>query len=290
MRRWFEHGLSISPPVRRVLFRERSSWYQSARIVVLTALLASLGGCATATVRLDLPAVLKTAPPSQPQKERLRLTRLDLAPPLLYETLEALSGESPHCSGKLRDETCRASEKFLTLSHLQLFAAPDRTAQPLGQITVVALAGQGVRAFINGVGEPIPKPFAPDMITDWGYNLAFPVTVSARRDRWFEIATADAAKRVWFELDEAWGAPALTTFGAGDLVYLESRRGASEGLAIIGVSDDHITVRAEQPSDIWCYPGPPPPDKPAPTRRIDLVDLYDEAGRLRLFESYPKGC
>jgi hypothetical protein len=59
---------------------------------------------------------------------------------------------------------------------------------------------------------------------------------------------------------------------------------------IVAIERDFIRARPEQPADMWCDSGEPPPLQPWTELRIPRRDLYSPTGHLLLAPSYMKGC
>jgi hypothetical protein len=59
---------------------------------------------------------------------------------------------------------------------------------------------------------------------------------------------------------------------------------------ILAVERDVVRARPEQPADMWCEGGDPPPLKPWTEVRIPRRTLYGRTGHLLISPSYMKGC
>jgi hypothetical protein len=59
---------------------------------------------------------------------------------------------------------------------------------------------------------------------------------------------------------------------------------------VLEVVDGSVRVRPEQPADMWCDEGDPPPLEPFKETILTPADLYDQKGHLTIRPKYLRGC
>jgi hypothetical protein len=181
-------------------------------------------------------------------------------------------------------DRCRA-EKLLPRPFLvPLRTGPTVSSKSAGSILLLAAPGKGLRLFYIGPSGGAPREFRTDLyMQDWGYGPYFHQTYLDRRGDWFLLPEEPFPVATWFDardLDRE-----AHTLGVGGIV--DSPIGS---LVIIGVERDIVRARPEQPADMWCDSGEPPPLKPWTELRIPRRELYSPTGHLLLSPKYMKGC
>lgn len=181
---------------------------------------------------------------------------------------------------------CRASKLEPKLTVIPVRAAPEAGARRLGEIVVVALPGQGLKAF--AAAGSLAAQFTPDLFDqDWGYGPWFHQTILTRRGSWFRVPVS-AIGPGWINAAE-WSTPGadsgVKTVEAGDIII--TPRG---DMFVLGVGEHVLRVRPEQKSDMWCQAGDPPPLAPWQEIRIPFDELFDAKDHLLIRYKYTRGC
>ena len=89
---------------------------------------------------------------------------------------------------------------------------------------------------------------------------------------------------VW--MDRAGDAvPSILEVQAGDILELSGR-----GMFVVSATADALELRPEQPADMWCREGEPPPLVPAEPTVHSRAELVDARGHLTIRPKYMKGC
>jgi hypothetical protein len=163
---------------------------------------------------------------------------------------------------------------------------PSDEAARIGDIIVVATPGRGLSAHVRIGDDAEPVPWRPDLFdVDWGYGPYMHQTFVTQYGNWFLLPREPFATPVWLEVSADEIGPRIREIGAGDIVELDGA-----GWFVIGADAQGLTLRPEQPADMWCEEGDPPAIEPDPGRRFDRADLLDESGHLRLRPKYLRGC
>lgn len=185
---------------------------------------------------------------------------------------------------------CRAASLEPRVLVIPVRSEPREDARRIGEIVILALPGRGLQAFASsGAGEPATR-FTPDLFDpDWGYGPPwFHQTVLARRGGWFRVPVPSLGPG-W--IDSGWwsrggGIGDVTeTVTPGDIVVTPLG-----DMVVLGVERRQLRLRPEQPADMWCQGGDPPPLVAWQEIRIPFAGLVDQHGRLRLRPKYTRGC
>jgi hypothetical protein len=81
---------------------------------------------------------------------------------------------------------CRAAKMEPKVAVIPVRSEPHSSAKRLGEILLVALPGNGLRAFASA--DRRVEPFTPDLYdSDWGYGPFFHQTTLARRGTWSRV-------------------------------------------------------------------------------------------------------
>lgn len=207
----------------------------------------------------------------------------------LVAWLENENRLSDLCGKGATDESwsrCR-SEKLAPRVHVvPLRSLPNEASPPGGVLIIVAAPGKGLAVFHAGGGGGGATPFTPDLIDpDWGYGPYFHMTIVERRGDWIRLPADPFPPDTWFNSRDLSAGPAVLWLEPGTIVT--SPRGDLHVLEVDGMT---VRARLEQPADMWCEAGDPPPVRSAPEIRLGPGDLYTPTGHLRLGIKYPRGC
>ena len=208
----------------------------------------------------------------------------------LLEWLENANRIDSLCSrfvaGSEESYRCRDEQIAPKVHVVRLWAAPAETARRAGLLLIQATPGKGLRSYYVGTRGGPAREFRPDLYqSDWGYGPYFDETFLERRGTWFRLPEDPFPKGTWINATDV-----------GDELHLRLLK--DEGivvspfgdLVVLGVGPTVLRARLEQPADMWCRDGQPPPLRPWKEMRIPLRDLYTPTGHLRLHTKYTKGC
>jgi hypothetical protein len=198
--------------------------------------------------------------------------------------LSALCGE-PSVDRIEEWTKCQAEKTSPAIFALPVMREPDPGAERLGTIIVSAVPGSGLTAHYLPVGESRAQAFTPDLCDrDWGYGPYFHQTILEREDGWFLLPEDPFPEAVWVEIGRA-GEPRVERPYAGEVVGT-----AAGDMVVLEVVDGSVRVRPEQPADMWCDEGDPPPLEPFKETILTPADLYDQKGHLTIRPKYLRGC
>ncbi len=150
----------------------------------------------------------------------------------------------------------------------------------IANLDVTYTPGKGIEAALIQ-GKKVFSFVPPLYDTDWGYGPWFHATLLDQSGAWKNIALP-LIKSGWVELPES----DVITLNDRTSVYTLNNR----GIVILGSSDKNLTVRDEQPADMWCADGDPPPLSAFREDIIPLSEAYDNQCNLRLLPAYKRGC
>jgi hypothetical protein len=141
-----------------------------------------------------------------------------------------------------------------------------------------------MRWFFSPPSGGAPLEFETDLaMQDWGYGPYYHQTYLERRGSWFLLPRDPFPEPTWFNAADLGDAPHVLRLPE----MVNTPRGT---LVVLKVRPDGIRARAEQPPDMWCEGGEPPPLKPWVELRIPRRELYDRRGHLRISPAYLRGC
>ena len=182
---------------------------------------------------------------------------------------------------------CYAEHLAPSIATYPLYAEPDTGSRLIGELLVTATPGRGLNAHFRVAGARDALMFTPDLfLQDWGYGPPFfHQTVSAQRGAWFQLPRRPWGEPVWLYRPSEREHDTVAFVQAGDIVEM---RGS--GWYVISAEPDALVLRPEQPADIWCEEGDPPPLRPADATRFSRAELLDADGHLVFRLKYLKGC
>lgn len=168
-----------------------------------------------------------------------------------------------------------------------LHTGPDRKTPQAGEILVVVVPGRGLSAFYRPAQASIaPVFFTPDLfLQDWGYGILFHQTIAEQRDDWFKLPAGPWATPVWLHVPDGTGSEHVIGVQAGDIIEMDGT-----GWYVVSSGRDHLALRPEQPGDMWCHEGDPPPITAVEPRRFLRAEILDADGHLTFRPKYMKGC
>ena len=155
-----------------------------------------------------------------------------------------------------------------------------RCTECFGGFSRIALAGGGAR---HGAAVLL-CPRAPDLnLQDWGYGPYYHETFLERRGDWFLLPEDPFPAGTWLNARDLGDEPHLLPVEG----IVTSPRG---NLVVLAIDPETLRARPEQPADMWCDSGAPPPLQPWSELRIPRADLYTRTGHLLIAPAHMKGC
>jgi len=198
--------------------------------------------------------------------------------------LQHLCGSAASQSAEGR--RCRAEKMAPKTLVVRLFKGPSDNAPSAGALRIVAMPGAGLRAFFVRAEGGTPMEFKPDLFdNDWGYGPYFHETYLERRGTWFQLPKGPFPSGTWFDASSFGTEPEVKLLEAGEIVSSPSR-----DLFVVGIEPGVLRARLEQPADMWCGDGDPPPLKRFKELRIPYTRLYSATGHLLIHVKYTRGC
>lgn len=189
------------------------------------------------------------------------------------------------CKSENHSAACLEKNLSTASKVLPLYNSPE-DPQPFGAFLIRFTPGEsGSAAYVplkNG-GGPI-FPVTLDMFdSDWGYGPPyFHQTMLDSKNGWYRIAVPNASVETgWVKLTN----PHILTYQKGDIVSFKDKT-----YTILEVKKDSVSVRDEQPADMWCDAGNPPAIKKFEPITIPMKNLYDEGCHLLMKTTYTRGC
>lgn len=182
---------------------------------------------------------------------------------------------------------CYVEQLAPAVAAAPLHAGPERGSPVVGELLVVVVPGRGLSAFYRSAeSSTAPVFFTPDLyMQDWGYGTYFHHTIADQRDDWFELPPGPWAVPVWLQVPDGAGSDLVIGVQAGDIIEMEGT-----GWYVVTSARDHLVLRPEQPGDMWCHEGDPPPIEEVETRTVSRAELLDADGHLVFRPKYIKGC
>lgn len=199
--------------------------------------------------------------------------------------------ENENCLSELCPDSATLADCYLVnlaplVSVYPLHIEPDSSSRRIGDLIVVAVPGRGLTSHFQVVGSQRSTPFTPDLfLQDWGYGPFFHQTISAQSGNWFKLPRGPWKDEVWIHRKGESEQSSMIPVQAGDIIEM---RGSS--WYVIAAEPDALLLRAEQPADLWCKEGDPPPVTPAEETRFSRQELLDSDGHLVFRLKYLKGC
>jgi hypothetical protein len=191
------------------------------------------------------------------------------------------------CTESATMEKCYREQMAPSVVSTSLHAGPGEEASVVGEILVVVVPGRGLSAFYRPA-EPWMAPvfFMPDVfLQDWGYGLYFHQTIADRSGDWFELPPGPWPTSVWLRVPPDTEGERVMAVRGGDIIEMNGA-----GWYVVSSGKDHLVLRPEQPGDMWCEEGDPPPIREVEPTRLLRADLLDSDGHLVIRPMNLKGC
>jgi hypothetical protein len=209
----------------------------------------------------------------------------------LYEPVDYSRLENENRIGELCTESstldeCYARQLGPSVSVYTLRRLPDESSDRVGDLLVVAVPGRGLSAHFHPAGSVRSIPFTPDLyLQDWGYGPYFHQTIAEQRGDWFRLPHDPWEGGAWLLRAHEPDVPSVLEVQGGDIIEMNGT-----GWFVVDAERDALLLRAEQPGDLWCEEGDPPPITPAEPTRRSRAELVDSHGHLLFRLKYMKGC
>ncbi len=199
-------------------------------------------------------------------------------------TLENLNQIDTLCSSENYSAACLEKSLSPSSKALPVYHSPE-DAQPFGAFLIRYMPGEGGNAAyipLPNNGGNIATVTLDEFDNDWGYGPYFHQTMLDEKNGWYNIAVPDSpTKTGWIQLSH----PDILSFSKGDAVSFNGKP-----YTILETNKDIVRLRDEQPADMWCDAGTPPPLKKFTPITVPMTELYDEGCHLRMKKSYTRGC
>lgn len=201
--------------------------------------------------------------------------------------LENENRVSELCTDSKTMSMCYREKLAPSVTSTFLHSGPEPESPVVGEILVVVVPGRALSAFYRPAGSSMaPAFFTPDLfLEDWGYGLYFHQTIAERRGDWFRLPPGPWAEPVWLHVRDGGGSDPVLDVQAGDIIEMEGA-----GWYVVSSGRDYLGLRPEQPRDMWCAEGDPPPITDVEPIRFPRAELLDSDGHLALRPKYLKGC
>ncbi len=105
------------------------------------------------------------------------------------------------------------------------------------------------------------------------------------RGDWVLLPENPFSGPVWINVRRDLGVKHLLTLEVGNIYRLNDKK-----IVVVEKNQEGIFVRPEQPADMWCEGGDPPPLKTVEPSWLGNESLYDADGHLKLVVAYTRGC
>lgn len=191
------------------------------------------------------------------------------------------------CPDAANRESCRRQVLTPAQDVYPLYAAPDESSPHLGDLLVQTAPGRGFTVQFRAAGSDTAVSFVPDVfLQDWGYGPPyFHQTIVGQQGAWFQLPPDPWEGPVWIRRGSETSRPSIVSVQPQDIVEIEG-----QGMFVVAVEPDALLLRAEQPADLWCREGDPPPLVENEPTRYARSDLVDARGHLIIRPKYMKGC
>lgn len=176
-------------------------------------------------------------------------------------------------------EACKAEALAPQVDVIPFYDAPDGTQA--GALHIAYTPGQGIAGAFTRGGEL--TPFTSVVYdADWGYGPWFHATLLDERGPWKRISLSGIGAG-WVNLPQA--RPVDLSADKSRVYSIGGRN-----VMIMAATGAGLTIRDEQPGDMWCEGGKKPETGPFEAETVTVHDLYDAECVLRLVPAYPRGC
>lgn len=191
------------------------------------------------------------------------------------------------CTESATLEKCYRQQLAPSVVSTSLHAGPDDETSVVGEILLVVTPGRGLSAFYRPEQPSIaPVYFMPDIFMgDWGYGYYFHQTIADRSGDWFKLPRGPWPTPVWLRVPPDTQGERVMAVRGDDIIEM-----AGSGWYVVSSGQDYLVLRPEQPRDMWCAEGDPPPIRDVEPTHFSRADLLDADGHLVVRPRYLKGC
>lgn len=179
---------------------------------------------------------------------------------------------------------CREEKLKPGVWSIEVHEKPSSSSPKMGSITITFTPGSGLTFAYRGSG--ILLPFTPDLYdSDWGYGPYFHQTFLENRASWFLLPKDPLPAPGWIDISQLTRAPDVRKITEGQVYTL-----SDSSIVVIKIDKQTVTVRPEQPADMWCDAGEPPKLQPFQKKVVPVSELFDRNRHLKLKIKYTRGC
>lgn len=177
-----------------------------------------------------------------------------------------------------RDEDCITNALLAKIDKIPVYDHPYGKA--IAHLEVTYAPRQAITVALIKEGKVFP--FTPPIYDgDWGYGPWFHATLLDQNGVWKNIALP-SIQNGWVELPEA---EILQLTDTENVYSLKDRH-----IVILKSNETSLIIRDEQPADMWCEGGTPPPLTPFKKQTVLINQVYDDQCNLLLSIPYTRGC
>lgn len=177
------------------------------------------------------------------------------------------------------DQACQKQALSSYTDEMPVFDAPD--GKIIATLSITYTPGKGITA--NVAQDEKTASFMPPIYDgDWGYGPWFHATLLDQQGSWKKVVLAPFIQGGWIDMP---GIDAVELSEPENVYALGERN-----IVVLSKAEASLTIRDEQPSDMWCAAGDPPTLTPFKEEVLTLNDIYDESCTIRLKPAYTRGC
>jgi len=172
--------------------------------------------------------------------------------------------------------------------NIPVYSRPSEPSlNKLGDIVVTVVPGSEFSFVYLPANGASSIPFEPDIYDpDWGYGPYMHQTVIAEQRGWVKLPKRPFPTPVWIKLQGGLVQKELLGIEKGRVYKIEGMK----NLTIVGINEKGILARPEQPADMWCKAGDPPPLMSVQPQLLEFNAIWDADQHLKLKIAYPRGC
>ncbi len=177
------------------------------------------------------------------------------------------------------DQVCVNEALSAQIDRMPIYDHPS--GKVIANLEVRYKPGDGITAALvtqDGKSYPFTPPIYDN---DWGYGPYFHATLLDQNESWKKIVLP-SIQSGWVELPDV---QILNLTESGSVYSLNNHH-----IMILRSDKTSITVRDEQPADMDCGEGNPPPLATFNEQVIPLSGVYDDQCNLLIKPAYTRGC
>ena len=172
---------------------------------------------------------------------------------------------------------------------LSVLDVPSNDGKKIGNLIITSIPGKGIKAAFKPTNSSDSISFQPDLFDeDWGYGPYFHQTVLEwKKEGWFLLPKNPLPFPAWINLLEISQEidSHIISIEIGQVYQFDDK-----SIVILDITKTGLLIRLEQPSDMWCEEGDPPPLTPSKPKELKYDNIFDKDGHLKLKIKYKRGC